>query len=62
MPANIRISVPDELKENAEKAFESMGLSLCSGIMIYLAHVVQEQRIPFTVTSLPKTSTSPGTE
>ena len=44
------IRVDAEVKEQAAKVFDSLGLNFSSGVEIYLRAVVREQRIPFDLT------------
>ena len=36
-----------KVKEEAEKIFSSLGLTLTAGVNLYLSQVVMQQRIPF---------------
>ena len=51
--AQINLRVDDELKYNAEKTLESIGLSMSSAINIFLKTVVRENRIPFELSGDP---------
>ncbi len=53
--ARINISVDAKLKNDAEKLFNDLGLSLSSAITLFLRQAVKEQAIPFEI-SLLKTS------
>lgn len=46
--AQINIKIDDNLKQDATKAFASMGLDLSTGIKIYLKRVTQDNKLPFT--------------
>ena len=39
-----------KVKEEAEKIFSSLGLTLTAGVNLYLSQVVMQQRIPFALT------------
>lgn len=39
-----------KVKEEAEKIFSSLGLTLTAGVNLYLSQVVMQQRIPFSLT------------
>ena len=39
-----------KVKEEAEKIFSSLGLTLTTGVNLYLSQVVMQQRIPFALT------------
>lgn len=51
--AQINVKVDDQLKNDAVKAFSSMGLDLSTGIKLYLTRVTQDNKLPFT----PKATT-----
>lgn len=36
-----------KVKEDAERIFSSLGLTLTAGVNLYLSQVVMQQRIPF---------------
>ena len=36
-----------KMKEDAERIFSSLGLTLTAGVNLYLSQVVMQQRIPF---------------
>ena len=40
----------EKVKEEAEKIFSSLGLTLTAGVNLYLSQVVMQQRIPFSLT------------
>lgn len=46
--AQINIKIDDSLKQEATKAFSSMGLDLSTGIKLYLKRVTQDNKLPFT--------------
>ena len=51
--APISLRVDDELKRNAERAFDDIGLSMSTAINIFLKTVVRENRIPFELSADP---------
>ena len=51
--AQISLRVDDELKRNAERAFDDIGLSMSTAINIFLKTVVRENRIPFELSGDP---------
>ncbi len=51
MTTTVQIRVDKKIKQDAQKAFLSMGLDLSSGIKIFLSQVVRTQSIPFSVLS-----------
>ena len=51
--AQISLRVDDEVKLNAEKTLDTIGLSMSTAINIFLKTVVREKRIPFELTADP---------
>jgi DNA-damage-inducible protein J len=51
--ANVQVRVDDGLKEQAQFVAAQMGLDLSSAIRLFLAQMVQENRIPFQPTADP---------
>jgi addiction module RelB/DinJ family antitoxin len=49
--AKIQATVDDELKDNAQKVFDELGLSFSTAIEIYLKAVVREGGIPFSLST-----------
>ena len=47
--AQISIRVDDEVKQNAERVCEEIGMSISTAINIYLKRLGREGRIPFEV-------------
>ncbi len=45
----INLRVDDDLKNEAEKVFESIGLTTSAAILLYLKAVIREKRIPFSL-------------
>ena len=46
----VTFKMDTKLKEDAEKLFNELGLSLSAALTIFLKTVVREQRIPFALT------------
>ena len=46
---NITIEIDKNLKEEATKLFNELGITLSSAIIMFLKEAVKEQRIPFEV-------------
>lgn len=46
---NLNIRTEKEIKANAEKIFEALGLNMSSAINIFLRQVIQENGLPFEV-------------
>lgn len=51
--AQISLRVDDDVKRNAEKALDTIGLSMATAINIFLKKVAREQRIPFELNADP---------
>ena len=51
--AQISFRVDDEIKKNAERTFDDIGISMSAAINIYLKTVVRENRIPFELSADP---------
>lgn len=51
--AQISLRVDDELKRDAEKILNDIGLSMSTAINIFLKTVVRENRIPFELSADP---------
>ncbi|MBQ6675726.1 MAG: type II toxin-antitoxin system RelB/DinJ family antitoxin [Ruminococcus sp.] len=47
--ANINVRVDENLKKNAEKLFEDLGMNMSTAINIFLRQSVEFEGIPFTV-------------
>ena len=45
--------IDEELKQNAEKALDDMGLTMSAAITVFLKKVGREHRIPFEITADP---------
>ena len=51
--AQISLRVDDELKRNAERTLDDIGLSMSTAINIFLKTIVRENRIPFELAADP---------
>ena len=51
--AQISLRVDDDVKRNAEKTLNDIGLSMSTAINIFLKTVAREKRIPFELTADP---------
>ena len=47
--SNINIRIDDELKKEAEKLFNDLGINMSSAINVFLKQSVREQKIPFEI-------------
>ena len=62
--AQINLRIDDEIKSNAERTFESIGLSMSTAITIFLKAVIRENGIPFELKAEPlgNRSTTPSVQ
>ncbi len=51
--AQISLRVDDEVKRNAERTLDDIGLSMSAAITIFLKTVAREKRIPFELSADP---------
>lgn len=51
--AQISLRVDDDVKRNAERIFDTIGLSMSTAINVFLRTVARENRIPFELTADP---------
>lgn len=51
--AQINCRVDDDVKRNAERTLEDIGLSMSTAINIFLKKVAREKRIPFELSADP---------
>lgn len=51
--AQINLRVDDDVKQNAERTLDDIGLSMSAAINIFLKTVVRENRIPFELSADP---------
>lgn len=51
--AQINFRVDDDLKRNAERTFDDMGINMSTALNIFLKRVVRENRIPFELSGDP---------
>ena len=49
---NLSIRLDRELKEEADKIFSSMGMSLTTAITVFVRQAVRERKIPFEISLL----------
>ena len=45
----LHVRVDDEVKEQAAKAFERMGLTMSEGLRVFLRRVAADQALPFAL-------------
>lgn len=51
--AQISLRVDDDVKKNAERTLDDIGLSMSAAINIFLKKVAREKRIPFELSADP---------
>lgn len=51
--AQISLRIDDDVKRNAERTLDDIGLSMSTAINIFLKTVVRENRIPFELSADP---------
>jgi hypothetical protein len=51
--AQVNIRIDDKLKEQSEKFFENVGLTMSSAITLFLHQVILQQEIPFKISDKP---------
>ena len=49
MYANLNIKIDRELKANADKLFNEMGMTLSTAVNVFVRQAVQEKSIPFKI-------------
>ncbi len=52
----ITVRIDDNLKNDAQKLFNDIGISMSTAINIFLKQCVKEGKIPFELAGKPKTS------
>jgi DNA-damage-inducible protein J len=57
MTTNLNIRVDKDLKENADKLFDSLGLNMTTAMNVFLHQCVREQAIPFRIQVTPQEET-----
>ena len=56
MDTTLTVRLDTQLKEEAERTLDSLGLSMSSAIRVFLTHVVAQQALPFPVQAAPVAS------
>lgn len=51
--AQINLRIDEDIKKNAEKVLDDLGLSMSAAITVFLKKVGREHRIPFELTADP---------
>lgn len=60
--AQISLRIDDDVKHNAEKVLDSIGLTMTAAVNIFLKTVARENRIPFELSGDPFYSVENMTE
>ncbi|MCO7126515.1 type II toxin-antitoxin system RelB/DinJ family antitoxin [Sporolactobacillus shoreicorticis] len=50
---NVQVRLDEKLKDEANKVFDEMGLSMTSAITLFIKQVVTQRRIPFEIVADP---------
>ncbi|OIO30935.1 hypothetical protein AUJ77_01180 [Candidatus Nomurabacteria bacterium CG1_02_43_90] len=58
MNTTLQILLDQKMKSEASKIFKSIGITLSSGLKLYLAYVVNTARIPFDISATDNISES----
>ena len=53
MDTTLTVRLDTQLKDEAERTLDSLGLSMSSAIRVFLTHVVAQQALPFPVQAAP---------
>ena len=52
----VNVKVPQEVKDEANKLFEELGLNMSTAVNLFLKKTIKEQGLPFKVTSYSQKS------
>jgi addiction module RelB/DinJ family antitoxin len=58
----LTVRLDTQLKDEAERTLDSLGLSMSSAIRVFLTHVVAQQALPFPVQAAPVQAAADGQE
>lgn len=53
---NVTIRIDEDLKEEADKLFDDLGMSFTTAINVFVKQSLREGRIPFEITTAPRTA------
>ena len=62
MDTTLTVRLDTQLKDEAERTLDSLGLSMSSAIRVFLTHVVAQKALPFPVQAAPVQAASDGRE
>ncbi|HIS39973.1 MAG TPA: type II toxin-antitoxin system RelB/DinJ family antitoxin [Candidatus Aphodovivens avistercoris] len=51
---NVTIRIDEDLKEEADKLFDDLGMSFTTAINVFVKQSLREGRIPFEITTAPR--------
>ena len=51
MSTNVTIRMDEKIKEQADRLYDTLGMSLSTAINIFIKQSIREQRIPFEITA-----------
>ena len=60
MDTTLTVRLDTQLKEDAERTLDSLGLSMSSAIRVFLTHVVAQKALPFPVQAAPVQAVAVG--
>jgi len=62
MDTTLTVRLDTQLKDEAERTLDSLGLSMSSAIRVFLTHVVAQKALPFPVQAAPVQAVADGQE
>ena len=62
MDTTLTVRLDTQLKDEAERTLDSLGLSMSSAIRVFLTHVVTQKALPFPVQAAPVQTAAEGHE
>ena len=62
MDTTLTVRLDTQLKDEAERTLDSLGLSMSSAIRVFLTHVVNQKALPFPVQAAPVQAAADGQE
>jgi DNA-damage-inducible protein J len=58
--AQVNIRIDDNLKEQADRLFEKLGMNMSTAINVFIRQAVRQRRIPFTIATETDEHSRPG--
>ena len=62
MDTTLTVRLDTQLKDDAERTLDSLGLSMSAAIRVFLTHVVAQKALPFPVQAAPVQAAATGQE